>query len=216
LEAIGRHARGIAHEFNNALHGIRILTDLIVSELPANESTQQWSEHLREMVQRTDDLAQRLRKNSAEPRSGSPIDFDLNEHVGRAETALGWLTPTEVDLQLELADEPLVVHADPVVLERVLVDLCLHARRALEGSTGNTIRIRTICGREEEAPDNLSPGRFHRLCVDDDGPAATEELALSGVRGSLEAAGAGIEIECAPGSGTSIRTLWPAADASAS
>ena len=127
-----------------------------------------------------------------------------------------------VELRLTLAPEPLVVRLDPTQFEATLLNLVVNARDAMP--EGGTMEITT----KAEAPDPAG-AHFVSITVVDTGPGMTPEVAarafepffttkpigkgsglgLSQVYGFVTAAGGRVEIDSAPGAGSSIRIRLP-------
>ena len=129
---------------------------------------------------------------------------------------------------MNLEPTPILVSANPQVLERVALDLVLGARDSM-GSSGSTIRIATRGSEIPETPRSLPSGRYQRLSVEDDGPGMSEEARrdavarffakaptmergdrdLAAVFDAVRAARGSVELTSQPGGGSSVAVLWP-------
>lgn len=148
------------------------------------------------------ELVQRL-KEFGEAERMEPESLDLNNLLvslrGRLERQLG----DAIELALEPDAAAPEIWADPKRLQRVVLDLALSARDAMPG--GGRLEIRS-----EDAGERV------RLVVRDGGglPHADRMgLGLATVFGVVEQSGGSIEIDSAPGQGTTVRVLLPRAEA---
>ncbi|MGH7591267.1 MAG: PAS domain S-box protein, partial [Gemmatimonadales bacterium] len=130
LEAVGRLAGGVAHDFNNILTAILGSCDLGLARITDGESPVEELQEIRRAGQRAAALTRQLlafsRKSVATPR---PLDLNgvirgLGEMVRR-------LIGEDVLLTLALQDGIGAVHADPGELEQVLLNLAVNARDAM-------------------------------------------------------------------------------------
>ncbi len=173
LASVGRLAAGIAHEVGNPLGAILGYLDvarrrqLLDAEL---------YEGLRREIVRIDRIVRGL-LDYARPRQASPRPLDVNQVVQEAVDLLNTQGKfKEIDLQLELAGEPLRVRADPTQLEQVLVNLLLNASEAIADGGGHCVRVHTeptrhrisvvpAVRRRDDPPgvDYSHIRRFHRM-----------------------------------------------------
>ena len=160
MQAVGTLASGVAHDFNNLLAGILLHARLMKRQPEAageaaaaiSDLAQQGTEVVRELL------------FFARRGTAAPSTLDLVELVGRQESVLGHLLPDAVGLEFELDEEPVPVVGDAVALRRLLLNLVLNARDALEGRGGRiTVRVEHTAGRA-------------LLEVADDGPGIPAEV----------------------------------------
>jgi len=127
--------------------------------------------------------------------------------------------------------------ADPARVEAALLDLLANARDAMPGGGRATVRTGTVVLDEAAVlagGDALRPGRYVALTVEDEGPGMPPEvlaraaepffttkagkgtgLGLATVHGFVRQSGGRMEITSAPGRGTAVRMLFPAASGDA-
>ena len=158
--------------------------------------------------------------------------LDLNSVV----TDVKQLLLRTVSEQIELVDllhpELWPITADPGQLEQILVNLVVNARDAMPG--GGTLTIRTGNLVLDEAAEHaaVAPGRYVRLAVTDTGTGMSQEVAdrifepfftskpagsgtglgLATVYGIVRRAEGQVQVESAPGEGTTMTVLLPATD----
>jgi two-component system, cell cycle sensor histidine kinase and response regulator CckA len=141
MEAIGQLAGGIAHDFNNILTVIQgFALTLLDSENDA-VSRKIATQHIVEAAERAAGLTRQLlafgRRQVMQPR-----DVDLNDLVTSLAKMVQRVLGEDINLQLQLSARPLAVHADPGLIDQVLMNLVLNARDAMP--TGGLLRIDTF------------------------------------------------------------------------
>ncbi|HUK62071.1 MAG TPA: ATP-binding protein, partial [Dongiaceae bacterium] len=136
MEAVGRLAAGVAHDFNN-----RLTTILGYSSLLLQRESGEPAHGLREIkraAERASELTRQLlafsRRQVVEPRV-----IDLNRAVAQVEEMLGRLIGEDIRLRFVPATAPAWVRADLGQLEQVLMNLVVNARDAMP--RGGTIDI---------------------------------------------------------------------------
>jgi len=175
MEAIGRLAGGIAHEFNNLLTAIIGYNELVIGGLHERDPLRRNSEEVRKAAERAARLTRQLlavsRKQTLQPRI-----LDLNSCVAEIEKMLRRLIGDDVELSVIPSPRAACVKADPSQLEQVLMNLAVNARDAMP--TGGQLFIRissvTIASILDAGPD-VPPGKYIVLRVTDTGTGMTDE-----------------------------------------
>jgi PAS domain S-box-containing protein len=235
MEAIGTLAGGIAHDFNNMIGAIlgnaRLARDDVGAGHPALESLAE----IDKAARRARDLVQQIlafsRKQVLEKHS-----IALAPVVEEAVRLLQATLPAGVRISVHAEPELPNVSADPTQIQQVLVNLCTNAWHAMQNRPG-CIDIRLAMADVDAAlarkHAGLRPGRYLRLCVADTGKgmdAATLErifepffttkpidegtgLGLSVVHGIVQGHEGAIAVDSTPGTGTTFRLYFPAAEA---
>jgi PAS domain S-box-containing protein len=144
MQAVGTLASGVAHDFNNLLAAIllhvRLMQRQPEAESEAVPAIADLAEQGTEVVR---ELLYFARRESSPPRT-----IDLVEMVRQQEGVLRHLLPEGLELTVELEDEPVPVVADPVGLRRLLLNLVINARDAVEESGERiTVRVEHTAGR---------------------------------------------------------------------
>ncbi len=178
LEALGRLAGGVAHDFNNILTAIMGYCELLSSEVDDDPRIEVALDGIMGCAKRAAGLTGQLlaicRKQLL-----NPVQLDLNELVVEAESMLVRLIGEDVELRTALAPEPCRVEADRTQLLQVLLNLVVNARDALPD--GGAIRIETQ--RVELDEDWVSrhdvgiAGRYAMVAVGDNGQGMDDETA---------------------------------------
>jgi signal transduction histidine kinase len=233
MEAIGQLAGGVAHDFNNILTIIHGNMSLLLDSgrLPADESG--LAQEVLQAAERAAALTRQLllfgRKSVIQAR-----DLDLNELVGNLTRMLRRTLGDDIALRTVYAPGLKAVHADPGMIEQVLLNLAVNARDAMPG--GGTLTLATslvefATGQLPRNPD-ASAGTFVCLAVADTGagmpPAilarifdpffTTKEvgkgtgLGLATVYGILRQHGGWVDVESELGRGSEFRVYLPATE----
>lgn len=169
LEALGRLAGGVAHDFNNYLTGILGCGQVLVEDPPADEVRRLSAEILRS-AERAVELARLLlgfgRTRTDRAQEGTS---DARPAVRDTATILRRLIPDGVQVDVRAPEETFAVELGPGQVGRITGYLLLDAVDAV-GDEG-TIRLE-LEGVELAAPqDGLRAGRWVRIVVEDDGGA---------------------------------------------
>ncbi len=228
LEAVGRLAGGIAHEFNNLLMAIMSCADRAAHKLPEDSPAKKYLVEIPRAGERASRLIRQLLDYSRDkPPQRRPTD--MNQLVGGLQKMLGQLLGADVEFRVELQASSDTTYCDPARIEQVLLNLVLNARDAL--SDGGSLCVRTSdcqLARNHGRPD-LVPGAYTMLEVSDDGcgmqPATIEHafepffttkgsekgsgLGLAVVHAIVSQHGGSIDVDSRPGAGTSIRIMLP-------
>ena len=233
MEAIGRLAGGVAHEFNNLLTSIIGYSEMGISLATEGDPLQEYFCEIRNGAERAGRLTGQLltfsRQQTAERR---PIE--LNQLILEVDRILRRLIGDNIELAVLVAENVGTVLADPNQVEQVLINLVINARDAMP--TGGTITILT--GRVSAADDqgrahpDTEPGTFVVFSVNDVGSGIDEEikehifdpffttkgigkgsgLGLATSYGIVVQHGGYIEVDSEIGKGTTFSVYLPAVD----
>jgi two-component system cell cycle sensor histidine kinase/response regulator CckA len=233
LEAIGRLAGGVAHDFNNILSIIMGHAELLLVT-GVDERSRVGLEQMRRAAERAASLTQQLlafsRKQVLQPKV-----LDLNDTVADVQKMLSRVIGEDIELIARLHPSLMAVKADPGQVEQVLMNLAVNARDAMPHGGKLAMETSNLEIPEDEARDlDLAAGRYVMLRVTDTGngidavtlahifePFFTTKpmgkgtgLGLSTVYGIVKQSGGGIQVESEPGSGTAFRIYLPATEGS--
>jgi len=229
MEAIGTLAGGVAHDFNNILTVIIGYAYAVADALPPQDPIQESVEQILEASGRAAQLTRGLlafgRKQIM-----SPQPTDLNAVVRAVEKLLRRLIGEDIDLEIALAQGPLVAMADAGQIEQVLMNLAVNARDAMP--EGGTLSIATSSARlEEQRADGSGPEpcEYALISVSDSGTGMDEAtrqkvfepffttkapgkgtgLGLAIVYGVVRQHGGSIDVRSEPGRGTTFEIRLP-------
>ena len=174
LEAVGRLAGGVAHDFNNLVMIIKGYSDMLL-----DSATPQSRPHIEE-IKRAGDRASALtrqllafsRKQILEPQV-----LDPNQTVRNMVKMLRVLIGEDIELVTSLSEEIGRVQADPGQLEQVVMNLAVNARDAMP--SGGKLIIETQSCRLDEnyvsANSEASVGDYVLIAVTDNGTGMSKQ-----------------------------------------
>lgn len=180
MEAVGRLAGGVSHDFNNMLGVMMSHLELLEDDAPSDHPFHDHLLQMRKAVERSADLSRQL-LTFARKENTFPKVLDLNTVVESIIKLLRRLIDETIEIHWRPGDGVWPVRMDPSQVDQVLINLCVNARDAILGNgliiieTGSRSFDETYCRRH---PD-FSPGDFAMLSVSDNGCGMTEETLAS-------------------------------------
>ena len=179
LEAIGRLAGGIAHEFNNSATAILGYSSLIVDNTQDNHQLRHYAEEIHKAGQRAASVTRQLLAFSRQ-QILQPTMLNLNEVVAEIERMLRELIGENIRVFTTLDPYLGVIKADTGEMEQVILNLALNARDAMP--EGGVIHIETSNVEVDhlfaaQNPD-MVPGPHVRLRVSDTGIGLDKQTAV--------------------------------------
>ena len=230
MEAVGRLAGGVAHDFNNMLSVIQGRSELMLMNLDRDDPKLEDIQEIQTTAQRSAKLVRQLlafaRKQIIDPKS-----LNLNELVEGMLSMLRRLIGEDIDLAWRPGADLWQVKMDPAQVDQILANLCVNARDAIYGvgkitiETNNTVLDAAYCFAHNQTP----PGDYVLLAVSDNGCGMDAEtlsnmyepfyttkgidkgtgLGLSTVYGIVKQNKGAIHTYSAPGMGTCIKIYLP-------
>ena len=144
LEAMGRLAAGVAHEFNNFLLAIVGFTEAIMEKLRPEDAPYQYSKRILEVAGRAAAITRQLLGFSRHLRLERKA-VDANQVVTDLAELVRPILGKHVELSVTLGADRATVHADGESLQQALLNVCLNARDSMPNggklsiSTANAI-----------------------------------------------------------------------------
>nr|MDA3835892.1 response regulator [Spirochaetales bacterium] len=170
MEAVGRLAGGVAHDFNNMLSVIIGHAELALSEIGADAAMRLYLEEIKSAGQRSAELTRQLLA-FARQQTVIPRPIDLNECVAGMIRMLERLIGEDVGLLWLPGNEVWPLKIDPCQIDQILANLCVNARDAISDvgkiiiETGNSVFDETYCA---DYP-NYMMGDYVYIAVSDTG-----------------------------------------------
>jgi len=176
IEAIGRLAGGVAHDFNNILMAISSYTELLDRKL-TDEAARRYANEIVKATDRGSSLTEGLLTVSRK-QVVSPKVLDLNALITEQITMLKRLIPKNIDVQFTAVDHIGRVKADPSQMQQVLMNLIINARDAMPN--GGRLVIETGDAELDDADCPLAnqaqAGKYVMVAVSDNGCGMSAEI----------------------------------------
>jgi PAS domain S-box-containing protein len=233
MEAIGRLAGGVAHDFNNILGIIAACGELLRSRVDSNPESQQFLDNLRKATERGASLTRQLlsfsRKQPIQPRL-----MDLNDRLKDVGKLVRPLMGDDVQLSVFPNATSAIIEADASQVDQIVLNLAVNARDAMP--KGGKLILETATKDFDQAFAEQHPpmtaGKYVMLAVSDNGSGmdqatvsrifepffTTKEigkgtgLGLATVYGIVKQTGGHIWVYSEPGRGTTFKIYLPSAD----
>jgi signal transduction histidine kinase/CheY-like chemotaxis protein len=230
MEAIGRLAGGVAHDFNNVLTVIMGCSELALQQLDDADPVRHDIAEIQRAAASASALTRQLlifsRKNITRP-----TVLDLDDLVHRLSKMLRRLVPEDIALDVHTGGGG-CIEADAGQIEQVIMNLVVNARDAMP--TGGRLVIETSrvdLDAAQAGSLQVAQGDFVTLTIRDTGtgipadvqarifepffttkdPGIGTGLGLAIVHGIVRQAGGGIGVASTPGRGTTFKIYLPAA-----
>ncbi len=143
LEAVGRLAGGISHDFNNLLTVINGNAELLVMATATTDPNRYLTTEILDAGNRAANLTRQLLAFSRQRRlENSPLD--LNAVITNMTVLLRRLIGEQIQMVSELDPQPPWLYAEVGLIEQILMNLVLNARDAMPRGGTLTIRTRTL------------------------------------------------------------------------
>ncbi|HTZ51752.1 MAG TPA: ATP-binding protein [Spirochaetia bacterium] len=231
MEAVGRLAGGVAHDFNNILTAIYGYCDVLSRSLDARDPAQDFVSEIHRAAARAASLTQQLlafsRRQELLPRA-----VDLNALLRSLRPMLERLIGEDIQVELDLAQDLWTARADPARVEQALVNLAANGRDAMPQGGRLSIRTRNAV---LDGTAGGAAGEYVAITVGDTGMGMDAEtrshlfepffttkdvgkgtgLGLSTVYGIVRQSGGSIQFRTEPGHGTEFTIYLPRTRAAA-
>lgn len=176
MEAVGRLAGTIAHDFNNYLSAIEGFCELALLKAADVEAVTRTIRKIRDVKVTASSLIKQLLSFSRK-QPAKPVPVDLNDVIVSMKELLLPVMGSRIDLGLTLDREKCLVLADRSQLEQVIMNLSLNARDAMPKGGKFSISTEHVFVTEESAGMHvdLSTGEYVKLVLSDDGMGMDED-----------------------------------------
>ncbi len=234
MEAVGRLAGGVAHDYNNMLSVILGYTEMAMDQLAKDDPLYNDLNEVLSAANRSRDITRQLLA-FARKQTIAPVVLDLNKTISGMLNMIQHLIGEDIALDWSPGEELPWIRMDPSQIDQLMVNLCINSRDAIEGIG----RIAITTSRKqfsESAPADIvgsRPGEFVMLSVSDNGCGMDQEtrdnifepfyttkgalpgrnqgtgLGLATVYGIVSQNGGFIGVASNPGEGTTFRLYLP-------
>jgi PAS domain S-box-containing protein len=230
MDAVGRLAGGVAHDFNNMLTVIQGYNRMILDELSPVDPMRECAEEIHRAAERAGALTNQLlafsRRQIIQPRV-----MNVNTVVVQTEKMLRRLIGEDVQLEMQLASDIGNIKADPSHIEQAIVNLVVNARDAMPLGGRITVETGNVTLDENYSRSHVGvqPGAFVMVAVSDTGQGMDAEtksrifepffttkgrgkgtgLGLATVYGTVKQVGGDIWVYSEPGQGTTLKLYFP-------
>ncbi len=226
MEAIGRLAGGVAHDFNNIMTVIAGFSELLLSGALSPAETREYLQNVKTASERASALTRQILAFSRK-QVLLPCVLNLNTLLRDTDGMVRRLIGSHIEFVTATDPNLGSVMADPTQITQVVMNLALNARDAMPG--GGRLAIRTDDVRAGTQILGLPPGRYAMLEMTDTGCGMTDAirakicepffttkglgegtgLGLSTVYGIVRQSGGDIEVVSAVGRGSTFRAYFP-------
>jgi len=233
MEAIGRLAGGVAHDFNNVLAIINACREFLRDRIDSAAEASVYVDNIKKATERGALLTKQLlafsRTSAVQPRI-----LDLNERLKDISKLLRPLMGDDVEILVASKSPSAIVEADPGQLDQIVVNLAVNARDAMP--RGGKFILETGTVRFDEAfadrQQIMPAGKYVQLAASDTGVGMDEAtisrifepffttkevgkgtgLGLATVYGIVKQSAGHILVYSEPGHGTTFKIYLPSAE----
>ncbi|MEW6218913.1 MAG: ATP-binding protein [Thermodesulfobacteriota bacterium] len=229
LEAVGRLAAGVAHDFNNILNIIEGHVRLSLLEAEAAGPLRESLDGIAQAGSRAAAVVRQLLAYSRQP-TGERVPVRLQDLLAETLRGVSGALPPGITLHQELDQACGPVLGDPAGLQQVVLNLVTNAQQAMAGGGTLEVRLdRAELPAAAEVPLSLPAGTYLRLTVTDTGSGMDEAtrqrifepyfttkalgkgtgLGLAMAHGVVLAHGGGVQVHSRPGQGSRFLVFLP-------
>jgi len=231
LEAVGRLAGGVAHDFNNMLTAIRGYSELLLKSFPEGKH-RKYAEGILGAADRAAQTTQQLlafsRRQVMQPKL-----LNVNEAVGEELDLLRRLIGEDIELVTALAPDAASIRVDRSQFGQILMNLAVNSRDAMQGGGKLIIETRNVLLDSDYVLKHIQvrAGAYVMLAVTDTGTGISADvkshifepffttkpqgkgsgLGLATVYGIVKQSGGYVWVYSEPGEGTTFKIYLPQA-----
>ena len=237
MEAVGRLAGGVAHDFNNILAVILSFSDLILDKTDEADPNRKFMTEIRKAAERAADLTQQLLSFSRRNKNLKPEVLDAVKVTRDMQKILRRRVPEDIAFNLRFAETPVCVNINRTALEQILINFTTNARDAMPNGGLMELAIYQCDAEEAEQllPDYMDLKSYLVLSFQDNGMGIDPEtqkrifepffttkeqgkgtgLGLATVYGIVKQSNGHIELSSETGKGTRFRIFLPVVESKA-
>ncbi len=230
IEAVGRLAGGVAHDFNNVLTVIMSYSQMLQQDFPPGDPRAADTGQIVEAVRRAQGLTRQLLAFSRQ-QVVQPVVLDPNAAIRSVEKMLRRLIGEDIEFVFQLSEVAGSLRADAGQFEQVLMNLAVNARDAMPHGGRLTIATaaKTVDAEDAQTLGLAAAGPWVVISIADTGMGMTPEvrsrifepffttkepgrgtgLGLATVYGIVRLSGGHVTVDSTPGAGTVFRIYFP-------
>ncbi|MDY6904140.1 MAG: ABC transporter substrate binding protein [Thermodesulfobacteriota bacterium] len=231
MESVGRLAGGVAHDFNNMLGIILGHVDMIVEQLAPDDPLYENLHEIQTAAERSANLVRQLLA-FARQQTIAPRVLELNTTMDGMLRMLQRLIGEDIELVWLPGPALWPIRIDPSQMDQVLANLCVNARDAIKGVGKVTIATANISLNEDDCRNSgeaAVPGDYVVMMFSDDGAGMDEKtmanlfepffttkevgegtgLGMATIYGIVKQNDGFINVDSAPGKGTTVKVFFP-------
>ncbi|MDY7033801.1 MAG: response regulator [Thermodesulfobacteriota bacterium] len=230
MEAVGRLAGGVAHDFNNMLSIINGYSELALLRMTPSDPLYRNIQEIKEAGERSADLTRQL-LGFARQQTVAPEVLNMNRFISNSEKMLKRLIGEDISLEIIEDPELYSVKIDPSQVNQILFNLAVNSRDAISGVgyiTIETVNVTLDADFCQKHPGSTQ-GQFALLSFRDSGSGMDTEtqskifepffttkaeekgtgLGLATVYGIIKQNSGFIDLYSEPGKGTAFKIYLP-------
>ena len=175
MEAIGRLAGGVAHDFNNILGIVNACAEFLRDRIDPASEPSVYVENIKKATERGRSLTKQLLAFSRTSVIQHSV-LDLNERLRDISKLLRPLLGDDVEILIVPKSASAVVEADPGQLDQIVVNLAVNARDAMPRGGKFILETTAVRFDEEFAEQHqaMPAGKYVLLAVSDTGSGMDE------------------------------------------
>ena len=177
MDAIGRLAGGVAHDFNNILSAINGYAELCLMKMGEDNPFREEINIILESGQRAARLTQQLLAFSRKQIIRQEF-LDVNNEIEVTRKMLGRLLGEDIEIEIIQDPELWPIKADRSQLEQIVLNLAINARDSMPLGGKLTIETANVSLDEAYVKEhyNITPGDYIMLTISDTGQGMTQEI----------------------------------------
>jgi PAS domain S-box-containing protein len=224
MDALGRLAAGVAHDFNNQITVIKGYADVMLAQAGESSPLRQHALEIRRAAERSSATTSHLLTFSRQ-RDLAPARVDLNSLVDDLYHPVSKMIGETIRVHVEASPRLHPVMVDRPTMQQAVLNLLINARDAMPDGGDLVIRTANVGaaepgGRPEamveiiDSGHGIDPAHLDRIFepfFTTKGEGEGTGLGLSMVRGFAEQSGGRVTVRSTPGAGTAVAIVLPAA-----